>query len=105
MQGGFKRTIELADNLFFLPDLTIGGGDRNYNACMYPPYDGSVRGGPTYVQLAGTLTCWINQHFGIHAKLAYVVLINDEIRNAVDAENGTSANDFVWGSVGVDFAF
>lgn len=105
MQGGLKRTFEFGDGFSFTPDLTLGGGDKNYNACLYPPYDGSVMGGPTFVQVASTLAYWFNEHFGVHAKIAYVTLVNDDIRSAVDKDGGTLANDFVWGSIGVDFAF
>ena len=105
MQGGLKRTLNLATDFSFTPDLTIGGGDGNYNACLYLPYDGSAKGGPTFVQLAGTLTYWFNAHFGLHAHLAYVVLVNDDIRSAIADDGGSLANDFVWGSVGMDFAF
>ncbi len=105
MQGGVKRTFEFADGFLFTPDLTFGGGDRNYNACLYPPYDCSVKSGPTFVQLASTIAYYFNAHFGIHARIAYVVLVNDDIRTAVDKDGGTLANDFVWGSVGMDFAF
>ena len=105
MLGGLRRAFDLPLGLTLTPDLTVGGGTRNYNACMYPPYDGSVAGGITYVQLAGTLAYWFNEHFGIHLKVAYVVLTDNDIRHAVDEEDGAYANDFVWGTVGVDVAF
>ena len=105
MQGGLRRSFGLPLGLTFTPDLTVGGGDKNYNACMYPPFDGSVAGGITYVQLAGKLVYWFNDHFGVHATVAYVVLTNDDIRDAVSADGGTYANEHVWGGVGVDVAF
>ena len=105
MQGGLRHEFALPLGLTLTPDLTIGGGTRTYNACMYPPYDGSVAGGVTYVQLAGTLAYWFGEHFGVHLKLAYAVLTDDDIRHAVDAEDGFLANEFVWGTVGVDVAF
>ena len=105
MQGGLRHVFDLPLGLSLTPDLTIGGGTRNYNACMYPPYDGSVAGGVTYAQLAGTLAYRFNEHFGVHLKVAYVVLTDNDVRHAVDAAGGSVANDFVWGSLGVDVSF
>ena len=105
MQGGLRHQFELPLGLLLTPDLTIGGGDANYNACMYPPFDGSVAGGITYVQLMGTLQYWFNDHFGVHAKVAYVSLVNGDIRDAVDECGAPYANDHVWGTIGVDVAF
>ena len=105
MQGGLRHEFELPLGFTLTPDLTIGGGDRNYNSCMYPPFDGSVAGGVTYLQLMGTLRYWFNEHFGVHARIAYVSLVNGDIRDAVDEAGGTYANDYIWGTIGVDFAF
>lgn len=105
MQGGLKHAFELPFGFQFTPDITVGGGDKNYNACMYPPFDGSVAGGIAYVQLMGTVQYWINDHLGVHARLAYVSLVNDDIRDAVDECGVPYANDHVWGTIGVDFAF
>lgn len=105
LQGGLRRAFDLPFGLTLTPDFTVGGGSRNYNACMYPPYDGSAGGGVSYVQLAGTLAYWFNAHFGIHLKVAYAVLTDDDVRRAVDDAGGALANDFVWGTAGVDVAF
>ncbi|MCQ2388271.1 MAG: MipA/OmpV family protein [Kiritimatiellae bacterium] len=105
LQGGLRHAFDLPFGLTLTPDFTVGGGSRNYNACMYPPYDGSAGGGVSYVQLAGTLAYWFNDHFGIHLKVAYAVLTDDYIRHAVDEDGGCLATDFVWGMVGVDVAF
>ena len=105
MQGGLRRAFELPFGLTFTPDVTVGGGTRNYNACMYPPYDGSVGGGITFVQAAGTLAYWFNQYFGVHAKIAYVTLTDGDIRSAVREYGEPLANEFVWGAVGVEVAF
>lgn len=105
MQGGLKRTFDLPLGLTLTPDVTVGGGTRNYNACMYPPYDGSVGGGVTFVQAAATLAYWFNEHFGVHAKVAYAVLADNDIRHAVKEDGGPLENQFVWGTVGVDVAF
>ncbi len=105
LQGGLRRTLDLPLGLTLTPDVTVGGGSRNYNACMYPPYDGAVGGGVTFGQGAGTLAYWFNAHFGVHAKVAYVVLTDNDIRHAVKADGGTLANQFVWGAVGIDMAF
>lgn len=104
-RGGLKREIALPGGFSFTPEFTVGGGTRNYNLCMYPPYDGSVGGGVTYVQLEGTLAYWFNDHFGAHAKIAAVVLTDDRIRDAVKDADSDVANQHVWGSVGVEFAF
>lgn len=53
----------------------------------------------------GTLSYRFNEHVGVHARIAYVVLADDDIRRAVEEAGGTYANQFVWGTVGVDVAF
>lgn len=105
MRGGLKREFQLPWGFALTPDLCVGGGDANYNACMYPPFDGSAAGGITYVQLAGTLQYWFNDRFGVHAKIAYVSLVSGDIRDAVDEYGAPYANDHVWGTIGVDVAF
>lgn len=105
MQGGLRHEFSLPLGLTGTPDLTVGGGSRNYNACLYPPFDGSIAGGISFVQLMGTLSYRFNEHVGVHARIAYVVLADDDIRRAVEEAGGTYANQFVWGTVGVDVAF
>ena len=105
MQGGLRHEFALPLGFTLTPDLTIGGGDRNYNSCMYPPFDGSVAGGITYVQVSALLQYWFNEHFGVHARIAYVSLANGDIRDAVDEYGSPYANDHVWGTIGVDVAF
>lgn len=104
-RGGLKREIPLPGGFVFTPELTVGGGTRNYNRVMYPPYDGSVGGGVTYAQLEGALAYWFNAHFGVHVKVAYAVLTDDDVRDAVKSADSDVANQHVWGSVGVEFAF
>lgn len=105
MQGGLRHEFSLPLGLTFTPDLTVGGGDKNYLECMYPPFDGSVAGGISFVQISGKLAYWFNEHFGVHAMIAFVTIANDDIRGGIDDYGSTYANDFVWGTVGVDFAF
>ena len=104
--AGLKRNFELPFGITFTPDLTIGGGDDRYLACMYPPWDeNAVKGGISYVQLSGKLSYWFNDHFGIHAQIAYDVIACDRIRSGIDADASDYRKQFVWGTVGVDVAF
>ena len=105
MQGGLRHEFGLPFGFALTPDLTVGGGDRNYNSCMYPPFDGSVAGGIAYVQVSALLQYWFNDHFGVHARIAYVSLANGDIRDAVDEYGSPYANDHVWGTIGVDVVF
>lgn len=104
-QGGIRHSFGLPLGLTLTPNVTVGGGSRNYNACLYPPYDGSVGDGITYAQTEVSLAYWFNEYFGLHAKVAYTVLTDDNIRHAVRETDGPLANEFVWGSVGVNVAF
>ena len=105
MQGGLRHRFDLPFGFTFTPDFTVGGGDRNYKMCLYPPFDGSVSGGVSYVQVMGTLQYWFNDHVGAHAKIAFVSIADGDIRDAIDRAGGTYENDFVWGTIGVDVAF
>ena len=105
MQGGLRHAFALPFDLTLTPDVTVGGGDRNYLACMYPPFDGSVSGGLSFVQVSAKLAYWFNDHFGVHAMAAFVTIANDDIRDGIDRNGAPYANDFVWGMVGVDVAF
>lgn len=105
MLGGLKHQFELPLGFSFTADLTLGGGDRNYNECMYPPFDGSISGCIAYVQLMGTLRYWFNDYFGVHLNVAYVSIVDGDIRDAMDKYGSPYANDYVWGTIGVDFAF
>lgn len=103
---GLKRDIELPFDVAFTPDLSIGGGDDRYLACLYPPWsEQEIKGGISYVQLSGKLAYWFNRHFGIHAQLSYAVVANDRIRSGIDADSSGYRKQFTWGSVGVDVSF
>lgn len=104
-RGGLKREFALPFGFTLTPEFVIGGGTRNYNRVMYPPYDDSVGGCVTYAELEWTLAYWFNEHFGVHAKIAYAVLTDDEIRDAVKAADSDVANQHVWGQLGMEFAF
>ncbi len=104
--AGLKHDIELPFGITFTPDMTVGGGDNRYLACMYPPWgEPEVKGGLSYVQLSGKISYWFNCHFGIHAQAACVAITNDRIRSAIDAGGSDCRKQFVWGTVGVDVAF
>lgn len=103
--GGIRHRFELPFSLSLTPDLVVGGGNRNFYSCLYPPYDGSVAGGISYMQLMATLRYAISGNFGIHASLGYVSLIGGDLRDAVERAHSSVDNDFLWGMIGVDFAF
>ena len=103
--GGLRRSFELPLGLSLLIDLSAGGGDRNYNACLYPPFDGSVPAGVTFAQLSGTLTYWFTENLGAHAKVAYAVLTDESVRQAVRELDDSYATEHLWGTVGVEVAF
>ena len=103
---GVKREIALPLGMTFTPDLTAGGGDDRYLACLYPPWnERDVKGGLSYVQLSGKLAYWFNAHFGIHAQIAYAAIANDRIRSGIGRDGSDYRKQFVWGTVGVDVAF
>lgn len=105
-QAGLKRDISLIEEITFTPDFTVGGGDRRYLACLYPPWgEGGVSSGISYVQLSGKVAYWFNEHFGVHALVAYCVIVDDEIREGIDADMSDYQKQYAWGCVGVDVAF
>jgi hypothetical protein len=104
--AGLKRDVTLPYGLTLTGDLTAGGGDARYLACLYPPWGGgSVGGGLSYVQFAARLAYAVNAHVGIHATLAGVALTDSGIRAAVAADPGDQRKQFLWGTIGIDFAF
>lgn len=106
MNTGVKRDIVLTEKLILTPDLTVGGGDDRYLACLYPPWGmRRVKTGLSYTQASLKLTYWLRDWMGIHAQLAYVVLINKRIRSALHGDPTDTSPQFVWGTVGVDFSF
>lgn len=103
---GLKRDFQLPADVTFTPDLSVGGGDDRYLACLYPPWsEQDIKGGISYVQLSGKLAYWLNEHFGIHAQIAYAAITNDRIRSGIDADGSDYRKQFVWGTVGVDVSF
>ena len=105
-QVGVKRDFSLPHGLTFTPDFTVGGGDRRYLDNLYPPWGfGDVKSGISYVQLSGKLAYWFNDHFGVHALVAYSVIVDDKIRSGIDADGSDYRKQFVWGNVGIDIAF
>lgn len=104
-EGGVKREFALPMGFSLSPDVTVGGGSRKYLAVMYPPFDGSAGSGISYAQIALTISYWINDHFGIHVKAAFATLVDCDVRSAVRSDGGTYENEFVWGTIGVDWSF
>lgn len=106
MLGGLKRDFALPYGLTFTPDFTVGGGDRRYLDNLYPPWGfGGVKTGISYVQLSGKLAYWFNDHFGVHALVAYSVIVDNKIRSGIDEDGSDYRKQFVWGNVGIDVAF
>ena len=106
MQLGVKRDFTLPLDIIFTPNLLVGGGDPRYLDNLYPPWGaGDVKGGLSYVEISGKLAYWFNEHFGVHAQIAYSIIANDKIRNGIENDNSDYRKQFVWGSVGVDVAF
>lgn len=103
--SGIFREFALPGGFALTPDLMVGGGTKNLIACLYPPYDDRIGGGLTFAQVSVLLSYRFNQFFGVHARLAFVTILDEEIREAIDDDDGDLANDFVWGTIGVDFAF
>ena len=103
---GMKRDIALPFGITFTPDLTIGGGDDRYLACLYPPWnEKSVKGALSYIQLSGKLAYWFGDSFGIHAQIAYAAIANGRIRDGIDRDGSDYGKQFAWGSVGIDVSF
>ncbi len=106
MMAGLKRDFTLSPGLTFTPDFTVGGGDRRYLDNLYPPWGaGGVKSGISYVQLSGKLSYWFNDHFGVHALIAYSAIVDDKIRSGIDADGSDYRKQFLWGTLGVDLAF
>ena len=106
MLAGLKHDFALPYGLTFTPDFAVGGGDRRYLDNLYPPWGaGGVKSGVSYLQLSGKLSYWFNDHFGVHALVAYSAIVDDRIRAGIDADGSDYRKQFVWGNVGVDFAF
>lgn len=103
---GLKRDFSLPFDVTLTPDISVGGGDDRYLACLYPPWsEKDLKGGVSYVQLSGKLAYWFNEHFGVHAQIAYAVIANGRIRSGISADGSDYRRQFAWGTVGIDVSF
>jgi hypothetical protein len=104
---GVKRDISLPFDIILTPDITVGGGDDKYLACLYPPWDkNAVKGSVSYIQLSAKLAYWFTEHFGIHMQFAYSVIANDDIRTAINHDDESDyRNQFLWATCGIDLSF
>lgn len=103
---GLKRACPFSCGLVLTPDFTLGGGDDRYLACLYPPWGaGRVKSGLSYVQAALKAAYPLVGPVGLHATLAYCVLVNDRIRSALHEDSSDVSGQFVWGAVGLDVSF
>jgi hypothetical protein len=106
MTTGVKRDFSLPYGLTLTPDINIGGGDDRYLACLYPPWNADrVNSCLSYTQLAMKLAYRICDWAGVHATVAYSIIVNDRIRSAIGEDNSDAAKQFVWGTVGINFSF
>ena len=102
---GLKRTFALPLGLELVPKVCAGGSSTGYNAVLYPPFDDSVGTGLTFVQVDVELNYWVTEYFGVRAQASFSVVIDPDIRDAIDDCGGTYRNEFVCGGLGVVFAF
>ena len=105
MSGGMRHTFDLPWGFTLTPDASLGGGTAGYNAMFYPPFDGSVDTGITYVRAGAELAYWFNAHFAIRVTLDYSVLLDDTIRKGCETYGRPYKRDFLCGSIGVCVAF
>lgn len=104
MEGGLRRDFALPWDLTFTPDVTVGGANASYLPCIYPTSD-DQHGCASYVQLAGKLRYAVNDWLGVHGMVAWVSIVDNDLRYAIDHTESFYAKDFAWGYVGVDFSF
>ena len=103
-EGGFRRDFALPWNLTVTPDMTVGGANGRYLPCIYPTTPG--KGGCiSYAQFALKMRYKVTDWLGIHGMAAWVSIVDNDLRYAIDTSDSPYANDFVWGFIGVDFAF
>lgn len=103
--GGVRRKVELPLGIELMPDVVIGGGGKGHMRILFPPFDGTIDSTLAYFEASLKLGYWFNDYFGIHARVAWVSLLDDDLRRAVRESDSSYKNDYVWGNIGVDFAF
>lgn len=115
LQFGLKRefvdTFDV-EGLSLTPSLALVWRNRNYGWC-FPngglDADGAkVGSGIATAKIQLDATYQINDHFGLFAKIAYCMTLDDDLRDASDAASGSDYGkykDFVWGGVGVTCNF
>lgn len=103
---GVKRSFEMSPRWSFTPELSIGGGDGRYLACLYPPWGGEDVGTSiSCSQLSGRLDFKITKSISFYAAMAFSVIVDDEIRQAISRDGSDYANQFVWGNIGVSICY
>jgi len=111
---GLKRPFMFFDNrLSVVPQLVFVGRDSHYGWC-FPNYgkfpeDGcDIPAGLATGKLELDMTYMFNKYFGVFAKAAVCMTLQDDLRDAVDNRWPDSygyAKDFAWGSIGLCFNF
>lgn len=102
---GLRRAFVLPFGLELTPKVCAGGSNAGYNAMLYPPFDGSIGTGLAFVQVGAELNYWVTDWFGVRAQANFTVIVDPDLRDAIDACGHPYRNEFVCGGLGVVFAF
>ena len=107
--GGFKKTIELTDQLSVTPVAEMVYRSKRYNWCFptagFSEYHGS---GIASFKAGLESNYMITSNFGLFAKVYWCHTWDHSLRHASDHSSGADYGkykDFAWGGVGVTFNF
>ena len=104
---GLRRRCAITDALSITPSFSANGLSHSYMTIFPAKETGRACGGGIgCLEAMLSAEYAVTEHVSLRARLAYISLVNDELRDAVDSAHGsTYRTDFVWGAIGLAVAF
>lgn len=108
MAGGLKKDIAVSDQLTLTPMLELNGFSKHYFGTMFPwrANGEAQKSGVGALMLSLKANYAVTDWFSIHAQGAFVTVVNDEVRDGINAtHDSTYMKDFAWGMIGCTVSF
>ena len=104
---GIRRRFEVMNGLSLTPSFSENWLSHGYMTIFPAPSgEDACERGIGCLRLSLVAEYALTESFRVHARIDYVLLVNDELRGAVDnASNSPYMKDFAWGSIGCSYSF
>ena len=111
VQFAIRKPIDVSEGFSLVPSVKMVWRECQYNWCFPTDFGaaGKCNSGIATLKIMLEASYWLNENFGLFAKVAYCSVIDPDLRDNCDNDlHGADYGrykDFAWGGIGVQFRF